>query len=89
MAGEAATVALMRAEALLAAGEHQEVPTICRAAIERFNQIGVSENATAALSFLREALARGGTTPAVVRHVREYLERATEEPDLLFSPPPV
>lgn len=88
----AATLAgLDAAEILLANGDYQKVEEICAAAMKQFVSEGLehTERALTALAFVKEAAASRVATPTVVRHVRQYLERLPDEPNLLFAPPPV
>jgi len=70
---EAALVGLEVAEALLAAGESDEVPSICRAILDRFVSEGMTSRAITALSFLREAVAVGKASPDLVRNIHSFL----------------
>lgn len=91
MTGSATLASLDRAEMLLVSGEHfSEVEEICRNAMQTFATAGVphSEGALTALGLMREAASRRAATPALVRHVREYIRRLPDEPRLLFAPPP-
>ena len=79
------------AELLLAENEHDEAEALCAAAVEQFRGIGLSETTQGltALTYLREAAAQRRATPQAARHVRRYIERLPEEPQLLFAPPPL
>jgi tetratricopeptide (TPR) repeat protein len=70
---EAALVGLEVAEALLAAGDSEEVPSICRAILDRFVSEGMTSRAITALSFLREAVAVGKASPDLVRNIHSFL----------------
>ncbi|HEX8171958.1 MAG TPA: tetratricopeptide repeat protein [Thermoanaerobaculia bacterium] len=88
---DAALVALDLAEALLAGGDARdaaEAQALCTAALESFNAVGMTGHALAALAYLREAFDRGRATPALVRHVRQYLASAPDEHGKPFLPPP-
>ena len=65
--------ALELAENLLVVGRTDEVPAICRTLIDRFTRAGMGGSAMTALAFLRETVATGHATPALVRHVHEFL----------------
>jgi len=73
MESDAALTALELAETLLVVGRTDEVPAICRTLIERFTRAGMGGSAMTALAFLRETVATGHATPALVRHVHEFL----------------
>ena len=88
MTGEAGVVALQMVEALLASGVPGEVPAICRSLVEAFTAAGMPSNALTALAYLREAAVQERATPAVVAHVRAFIERLPSEPEALFAPPP-
>ncbi|MEA2462843.1 MAG: MalT-like region [Acidobacteriota bacterium] len=70
---EAALVGLEVAEALLATGDSEEVPSICRAMLDRFVSEGMTSRAITALSFLREAVAVGKASPDLVRNIHSFL----------------
>ncbi|HEY0160813.1 MAG TPA: tetratricopeptide repeat protein [Thermoanaerobaculia bacterium] len=88
MASDAAVAALELAEALLVAGQPDEVPVICRDVISLFTRTGMASRALTALSFLREAVAIGQATPSLVRHVHTFLRELPKEQPRLFAPPP-
>ena len=73
MESDAALSALELAETLLVVGRTDEVPAICRTLIDRFTRAGMGGSAMTALAFLRETVATGHATPALVRHVHEFL----------------
>lgn len=73
MEADAALAALELAENLLVVGRTDEVPAICRTLIDRFTRAGMGGSAMTALAFLRETVATGHATPALVRHVYEFL----------------
>jgi tetratricopeptide (TPR) repeat protein len=70
---EAALVGLEVAEALLVTGDTDEVPSICRAILDRFVSEGMTSRAITALSFLREAIAVGKAPPDLVRTIHSFL----------------
>lgn len=83
---DAGLVALDRAEGLLALDRAAEATAVCRAALERLR--GSSpRNVIHAVEFLRDAAAQGTATPALVRHVRRFMEKAPKQPALIFAPP--
>lgn len=85
---EAALAALQLVEALMLAGTTGEVPAICRHLIERFTRAGITGAAMTALAFLRETLATGHASPALVKHVHEFIEIVRMDPERTFAPAP-
>lgn len=85
---DAGLAALELAEALLLAGQPNEVPAICRNIVARFTRAGMTSRAITALSFLREAVALGQANPSLVRHVHDFLRELPAERPRLFAPPP-
>lgn len=85
-ANDAALVRLMLAEVLLATGQPDDVPDLVRGIVVTFAAEGMMRSANMALAYLREAVETGEATPAVVRHVRTYLENLPTRPELVFSP---
>ena len=84
---DAGLSALDLAETLLLTGRTEEVPAICRTLIDRFTRAGMGGSAMTALAFLRETVATGHATPALVRHVHEFLRDVTrKETDVLVQP---
>ena len=84
---DAGLSALDLAETLLITGRTEEVPAICRTLIDRFTRAGMGGSAMTALAFLRETVATGHVTPALVRHVHEFLRDVTrKETDVLVQP---
>jgi len=88
MEADAALAALDLVEALLVVGDHEQVPAICRALLDRFTRAGMNSPAVTALAYLREAVAAGQATRPLVRHVQKFLRELPKEPCLLFVPPP-
>jgi tetratricopeptide (TPR) repeat protein len=86
MEGDAAISALLLAECLLAVGRFDEVPKIARMLIDRCTRAGMSSSAMTALAFLREALAIGNATPALVRQVREFVDDVNAGRERPFEP---
>jgi tetratricopeptide (TPR) repeat protein len=84
-----ALVSLELAEIRLAREEYETVEEICRAAMRTFEAAGLTHTARAlrALAFMKEAAQNRTATPVLVRHVREYIRRIPQEPQLLFAPP--
>ena len=85
---DAGLAALELAEALLLAGQPNEVPAICRNIVARFTRAGMTSRAITALSFLREAVALGQANPSLIRHVHDFLRELPAERPRLFAPPP-
>lgn len=86
---DAALAALELAEVLLVLNRPADVPAICRALLDRFTRLGMSERAIVALAFLRESVASGHATPVHVRHVHDFLRDLPAEGERLFAPPPL
>ncbi|MBV8518003.1 MAG: hypothetical protein JO197_11440 [Acidobacteria bacterium] len=86
-----ALVNLEIAEIRLSLGQYETVEDICRSAMRTFEAAGLAhtERALRALAFMREAAQNRTATPVLVRHVREYVRRAPNEPQLLFAPLPL
>ncbi len=89
MEADGALAALELAEALLVLNRPDEVPAICRALLDRFTRLGMSERAIVALAFLRESVASGHATPVHVRHVHDFLRDLPAEGERLNAPPPL
>ena len=87
----AALVGLQVAEILLSREKYADVDEICRDAMRAFDTAGVlyGANAMTALAFIHEASRNRRATPALARHVRQYLEELPQKPALLFAPPPL
>jgi tetratricopeptide (TPR) repeat protein len=90
MTSEAALVSLDVAEILLARGDFTAAGDICRAAMISFQAAGIPSTARAltALAYIHESTRLKAATPALAKHVREYLRRLPENGELLFAPPP-
>ncbi len=88
MESDAAQAALDMAEALLYEGRAEQVPAICRALVDRFTKVGMTSRAITALAFLREAVALGQTSPTIIGHVRDFLEKLPAQPKRLFAVAP-
>jgi len=89
MEADAALVGLEVAEVLLIVELPAEVPTICRNLLDRFTRNNMTSRAVTALSFLREAVALGRATPALIRDVHDFLRDIPKYPARSFSPPPL
>ena len=73
MQSDASLAALTLVEALYGAGRPHEVPAICRILVDRFTRAGIQGAAMTALAFLRETVASGHATTALVRHVHDFI----------------
>ena len=80
MAQDVALVALDIAELLLAVGKPSAIVAACREAIAYFERIemGSSEAALTAVSYLCEASVAGNATPSLVSHLRNTFFRETD-----------
>jgi tetratricopeptide (TPR) repeat protein len=74
------------AEVRLARGKPEGVAAACREMVVRFESEGMMKNARIALAYIHEALARGTATPALLRHVRLFLDALPSRPDQPFVP---
>jgi tetratricopeptide (TPR) repeat protein len=90
MTSEAALVSLDIAELLLARHEFSLVEDLCRTAMNSFQVAGIPYTARAltALAYIRESACHKTATPALAKHVREYIRRLPQNAELLFAPPP-
>ena len=86
LTNDVALATLEWAEVRLAAGEVDGVADACRGIALEFRSAGMSRKAKIALAYLHEALRGGRATPAVVRHVRLYLENLPNRPRSVFTP---
>jgi tetratricopeptide (TPR) repeat protein len=91
MADLAVAAGLELAEILLAEKAFAEAEELCMAAIREFERTGLaaSTNGMAALAYLQEAATQKTATPQAARHVRRYLGRLPQEPELVFVPLPL
>jgi tetratricopeptide (TPR) repeat protein len=85
LTNDAALATLEWAEASLAIGQIEGVADACRGILLQFNSAGLLRNAKIAVAYLHEAFRTGTATPAVVRHVRTYLEQLPFHPSSFFS----
>lgn len=74
------------AAARLASGAPEGVAATCSEIMVRFESEGMMRSARLALAYVHEALARGRATPALIQHVRTYLELLPENPESRFVP---
>jgi hypothetical protein len=86
MVSEHGLATLEWAEARLALEQPEGVAPACRAIVMRFESEGMMKNARLALAYVHHALAQGTATPALVRHVRLYLEALPSLPNEGFVP---
>jgi tetratricopeptide (TPR) repeat protein len=77
---EAGLVGLAMAEAMLIAGQTDEVAKVCRTVLDRFVREGMMSRAITALAYLREAVAAEKATPAMIREVRDFLGALPQNP---------
>ena len=87
----AVSAGLDLSEILISEKSFAEAEQLCIEAIRQFERtgLGTTTQGLTALSFLKEAAAERRATPQVARHVRTYIERLPNEPQLLFAPPPL
>ncbi|MEA2238712.1 MAG: MalT-like region [Thermoanaerobaculia bacterium] len=84
LSNDAALATLDLAGGLMAAGQPDRVPELCRSVAVAFASEGMTRNARKALAFLSEAVSSGSVTPDLVRHVRTYLEKLPIHPNQEF-----
>jgi len=89
MEADAALVGLEVAELLLILGQPDEVPLICRRLLDRFTRNSMTSRAVTALAYLREAASMGNATPALVRHVHDFIRDIPRHPMRPYAPPPL
>jgi tetratricopeptide (TPR) repeat protein len=84
---KAALVAIDLAEGSLMLGRLSDVVGACRYAMDFYAKSGLAytSNALMALSLMKEAADAGELTSSSVAHVRSYLERLPQQPQLLFA----
>jgi len=85
MANDSALATLDLVAGLLAAGQPERVPELCRAISVTFSSEGMMRSAKKALAYLREAVTSGEATPEAVRHVRAFLDRLPGHPHEEFQ----
>ncbi|HEY4643064.1 MAG TPA: tetratricopeptide repeat protein [Thermoanaerobaculia bacterium] len=80
---------LEMAELLLLQQRFDAAEILCREIAAEINAAGMSSTkcAMTAIAFLQEAVRSHAATPKVVRHVRNYMERLPDDPNLPFAPP--
>lgn len=87
--GAAALAALEVVEVLLVLEQPDDVPAICRRLLDQFTRNGMTSRTATALAFLREAVAMGKATPALVRHVHDFIRDIPQHPARAYAPPPL
>jgi tetratricopeptide (TPR) repeat protein len=70
---------------LIAIGDVDRVPDLCRSVAATFAAEGLSRNARKALAYLSETVGSGNAVPDDVRHVRTYLSRLSIHPQEEFQ----
>lgn len=87
MMAAATQASLEMAEILVVQGDFAMAGEICQIAMDRFHRAQLSYTAPAltALALMHEAMINQTATPTLVSHVREYLRRIPDEPNLLFA----
>jgi tetratricopeptide (TPR) repeat protein len=70
---------------LIAVGDTERVPELCRSVAATFASEGLSRNARKALAYLSETVGSGNAAPDDVRHVRTYLARLALHPGEEFQ----
>jgi tetratricopeptide (TPR) repeat protein len=70
---------------------YDDVERLCREAIEQVGTSAVAyrERALLALALLREVAQQRRASATVIRHVRRYVARLPQEPNLVFAPAPL
>jgi tetratricopeptide (TPR) repeat protein len=84
----AAMIVLDIAEALLALRRRSDVPPLCRYAISVFRKAGREDSLLTALAYLKDACRSGRVSGETISHLRKFLHRLEDHPNLLFIPPP-
>lgn len=89
MFSEAGLASLDLSELLLIDGRFDEVHQLCTSAMRSFEDAGVAytQRAVTALAYIREAAEQRVASQKMVRHVRDYIRRLPQEPNLLFAQP--
>ena len=85
---EAGLAALDLVECFLATRQHDQAVSLTRQVITEFTAAGLNERAITALSYLHDLLPNNERGPAAVAHVRAFLTRLHDQPDLVFLPLP-
>jgi hypothetical protein len=86
LTNDVALATLEWAEVRLALGRTAGVADACRKIVVVFKNEGMLRHAKHALGVLNEALLAGHATPALVRHVRAYIEQLPANPGRIFIP---
>ena len=82
---DAALAGLDLIAGLIAVGDTERVPDLCRSVAATFAAEGLSRNARKALAYLSETVGSGNVDPDAVRHVRTYLARLAIHPQEEFQ----
>jgi tetratricopeptide (TPR) repeat protein len=85
LSNDASLATLDLAAGLLASGQPDRVPALCRSVAVTFASEGMTRSARKALAYLSEAVSSGTATADEVRHIRTYLERLPTHPNQEFS----
>jgi len=85
LTNDAALATLDLIAGLIAVGDTDRVPELCRAVAATFAAEGLSRNAKKALAYLSETVGSGNAAPEDVRHVRTYLARLSVHPQEEFQ----
>jgi tetratricopeptide (TPR) repeat protein len=85
-----AAVELELADILITEKDFEQAEKLCASVIDYFEREGIAQapGAMMALSFLRESAQQRRLTREAVRHVKRYIERLEQQPNLLFASPP-
>jgi tetratricopeptide (TPR) repeat protein len=82
---DAALATLDLIAGLIAIGDTDRVPELCRSVAATFAAEGLSRSAKKALAYLNETVGSGNAAPDAVRHVRTYLARLAVHPQEEFQ----
>jgi len=85
LGNDASLATLDLAAGLLASGQPERVPALCRSVAVTFASEGMTRSARKALAYLSEAVSSGTATADELRHIRTYLERLPTHPNQEFS----
>ena len=85
-----AQVSLEMAELLLTRRDFARVEELCHSVMSAFKAAGMAHTTLAmtALAYMGEAVRNRKATPALARHVREYIRQLPQSGQQLFVPPP-
>jgi len=71
---------------LIAASELRRAHELCQQLPAECQRLGMPRNALLALAHLKECEEAGRLNPKETEHVRVFLQRASNKPDLAFLP---